>query len=100
MLALLTELGFPQKSGPVYEDNKPAIDSILANRNSTRTRLYQILYFWIKELVDERKTIKLLKVATGLNFSDYWTKMLPRVDMVAAIKPFMLTPPDKRLRPS
>ena len=100
LLALLTELGFPQKSVPVYEDNQPAIDSILANRNSSRTRHYQIRYFWIRELVDDCKIITLLKVATKLNYSDFWTKILPKIEMIAAIDSFMDSTLDKRFHPS
>jgi hypothetical protein len=92
VLSLLTQLHFPQRTVPVYEDNQPALDSLIANRNSARTRHYEIRFFWVRELMDERKIIDLIKVDTKENYADYWTKILSKTDMKAAIQSFMFKP--------
>jgi hypothetical protein len=99
ILALLTQLNFPQRTVPVYEDNQPALDSLIANRNSQRTRHYEIRYFWVRELMDERKIIKLIKVHTTQNYADYWTKILPKTEMQLAIQSFMFKPLHESFRP-
>jgi hypothetical protein len=99
ILALLTQLNFPQRTVPVYEDNQPALDSLIAHRNSQRTRHYEIRYFWVRELMDERKIIDLIKVHTTQNYADYWTKILPKNEMLLAIESFMFKPLHERFHP-
>ena len=99
ILALLTQLNFPQRTVPVYEDNQPALDSLIAHRNSQRTRHYEIRYFWVRELMDERKIIDLIKVHTTQNYADYWTKILPKTEMQLAIQSFMSKPLHESFHP-
>jgi hypothetical protein len=99
VLALLKQLSFPQCTVPVYEDNQPALDSILAHRNSQRTRHYEIRYFWVRELTDERKIIDLIKVGTTLNYADFWTKILPKAEMIEAIQSLMFKPLHNQFHP-
>jgi hypothetical protein len=99
VLSLLTQLHFPQCTVPVYEDNQPALDSIIANRNSQRTRHYEIRYYWMRELIDKRKIIDLIKVVTTENYADFWTKILPKAAMIQAIQQFMFTPLHARFHP-
>ena len=99
VLALLSQLSLPQSTVPVYEDNQPCLDSLLASRNSQRTRHYEIRYFWVRELNDERKIIDLKKVHTTENYADYWTKILPRTEMIQAIQTFMFKPLQQKFHP-
>jgi hypothetical protein len=92
ILALLSQLSLPQCTVPVYEDNQPAIDSLMAHRNSQRTRHYDIRYFWVRELMDEQKIIDLRKIHTKENYADFWTKILPKDEMIQAIRSFMFEP--------
>ena len=91
-LFLLTQLSFPQSTVPVYEDNQPCIDSLMAHRNSQRTRHYDIRYFWVRELIGEQKIIDLKNIHTKENYADFRTKILPKDEMLKAIQSFMFQP--------
>ena len=83
----------------MYEDNQPALDSLIAHRNSQRTRHYEIRYFWVRELIDERKIISLIKVDTKQNYADFWTKILGENEMLLAIESLMFKPLHERFHP-
>jgi hypothetical protein len=74
---LLTELGFPQESILIFEDNKSLIDLLKRGKISTgATRHIAAKFYWAKDLILS-KIITLRHCPTLLMIADIFTKDLP-----------------------
>ena len=73
---LLGEMGFPQETVTVWEDNKACILLASNPQNHKRTKHIQVRYYYIRDLI-EAQEIKLLYCSTLSQLADSFTKILP-----------------------
>lgn len=74
---VLTELGFPQETVEVEQDNLSAIRLVEKGPSGEgRTKWFNVRYFWVKELLDDG-TISLRYVPSKDMKADGFTKPLP-----------------------
>jgi hypothetical protein len=72
----MIELGFPQQSSPVYQDNEAAIKLESAGRPlSLATRHILVKFFFVKSLIDSGE-VHIVYLPTALMLADLMTKPL------------------------
>jgi hypothetical protein len=79
-IQVLSELGFPQDTVVIEQDNKSTI--MLAEKGPSgqgRTKWYHVKYFWIKEFLDDG-TISLKYVPSREMVTDGFTKVLSKTE--------------------
>jgi len=72
---LLDELGMPQPTTILFEDNQPCIDILRQDQISRRTRHIALKYWFIRDLV-ERQQVEIRHLPTRLMLADAFTKQL------------------------
>ena len=72
---LLNELGYPQNSVPIYQDNKSTISMVTKGNGTKRSKHINIRFFYIHNLVNSQD-IELIYLQTDNMIADMYTKSL------------------------
>ena len=73
---ILTQLGFPQRLVPIYEDNRPAIAVAYRTNLTQRNRHMRIRDLWVRELCTS-DLCRVFYCNTKANIADFFTKVFP-----------------------
>ena len=90
---LLSEFGFDLPASPVYEDNDSAVQLATEESGSSRSRHINPRHMWTRQLKDY-DIIRITKIATEENLSDYLTKILKISTQERAIDRLVRSPPN------
>jgi hypothetical protein len=75
-IQFLEELGYPQETVTIQQDNKCSMEILRAGTGSfKRAKHIKVRFFWLKELIDTGRVL-LKYVATGELVADILTKPL------------------------
>ena len=90
---ILKDMGYPQPTTPIYEDNRPVLDLCQQDMSPghSRTKHMDIKWRWIVEIITTHH-IKTLYCPSELNPADIFTKPLPRPAFQNGIN-LVLSPP-------